>query len=91
MRSGKNRIHKVAEQCPIVINEITINPGDIIFADDNGVLVIPKQLMSEVIEKAEKVKFTELNIAKAIQEGSSLEQARIDYRYDQPWLGAKKK
>ncbi|MDR3504502.1 MAG: isocitrate/isopropylmalate family dehydrogenase [Legionella sp.] len=91
MRSGKNRIHKVAEQCPLVINEVTINPGDIIFADDNGVLVIPKQLMAEVIEKAEKVKFTELNIAQAIQEGSSLEQARIDYRYDQPWLGAKKK
>ncbi|WP_058533340.1 isocitrate/isopropylmalate family dehydrogenase [Legionella saoudiensis] len=91
MRSGKNRIHKVAEQCPLVINEITIHPGDIIFADDNGALVIPKQLVAEVIEKAEKIKCTEFNIAKAIQEGSSLEQARIDYRYDQPWLGAKKK
>lgn len=91
MRSGKNRIHKVAEQCPLIINEVTINPGDIIFADDNGVLVIPKQLISEVIEKAEKVKFTERNITKAIQEGFSLEQARSDYRYDQPWLGAKKK
>lgn len=91
MRSGKNRIHKVAEQCPLVINEVTINPGDIIFADDNGVLVIPRQLLAEVIEKAEKIKFTELNIAQAIQDGSSLAQARIDYRYDQPWLGAKKK
>lgn len=91
MRSGKNRIHKVDEQCPLSINEVTINPGDIIFADDNGVLVIPRQLMAEVIEKAEKIKFTELNIAQAIQDGSSLEQARIDYRYDQPWLGANKK
>lgn len=90
MRSGKNRIHKIKEQCPLMINEIPINPGDIIFADDNGVLVIPKELFTDILHKAEQIKITEKNISTAIKEGSTLEQARTDYRYDQPWLGAKK-
>jgi isocitrate/isopropylmalate dehydrogenase/regulator of RNase E activity RraA len=91
MRSGKNRIHKVDEQCPLVINEVTIKPGDIIFADDNGVLVIPRDLLAEVLDKAEKVKLTEQHIASAIQKGIPLAQAREEYRYDKPWLGADKK
>lgn len=91
MRSGKNRIHKIAEQCTLSINKVTIHPNDIIFADENGVLVIPKDLIPEVINKAKNIKLTEENIAQAIKEGSTLEQARSDYRYDQPWLGATKK
>lgn len=91
MRSGKNRIHKISEQQPLIINGVTINPGDIIFADDNGALVIPQLELITILDKAENIKLTEQNISTAIKEGSSLEQARIDYRYDQPWLGANKK
>lgn len=90
MRSGKNRIHKVQEQTPLLINGVAINPGDIIFADDNGALVIPQHLLTDILHKAENIKLTEQHIATAIKAGASLEQARIDYRYDQPWLGAKK-
>ena len=86
MRSGKNRIHKISEQCPLIINSVTINPGDIIFADDNGVLVIPRHKVDEIISKAQQIKLTENNIIAAIKAGSTLEQARIDFRYDQPWL-----
>lgn len=88
MRSGKNRIHKVSEQKPLIINSVTINPGDIIFADDNGVLVIPIHLIDDIIKKARNIQRTEQLILGAVAAGSTLEQARIDYRYDQPWLGA---
>ncbi len=91
MRSGKNRVHKTQEQCPLTINGVTINPGDIIFADDNGVLVIPQHLINEIINKANTIQLTENNIKTAINSGSTLEQARKDYRYDQPWLGVEKK
>lgn len=86
MRSGKNRVYKADEQCPLIINGITIKPDDIIFADDNGVLVIPAYLVTEIIEKAHNIKVTEQRISAAVQRGVSLEQARKDYRYDQPWL-----
>lgn len=91
MRSGKNRIHKSQEQCPLKINGVTINPGDIIFADDNGVLVIPQSLLAEIISKANNIKVTEHNIKLAIEAGATLEQARKDHRYDQPWLDVEKK
>ncbi len=39
-------------QCPIKIREVTVNPGDIIFADRCGVVCIPKKYEKEVIKKA---------------------------------------
>jgi regulator of RNase E activity RraA len=90
MRSGKNRVYKSGEQCPLNINGVTINPSDFIFADDDGVLVIPQHLVGEVIEKAENIKATERKIVAAVKLGSSLAQARKNYRYDQPWLNEKK-
>ncbi len=86
MSSGKNRVYKSNEQCPLTISGVTINPGDLICADDDGALVIPLPLVDEVISKAEKVKSSERKIIAAVKAGSSLAQARRDYRYDQPWL-----
>lgn len=87
MRSAKNRAYKASEQVTINIEGITINPGDIIFGDDLGVLVIPKHLINEVIEKAENIKITEQKIVHAIiHDKMSLHNARQKYRYDQPWL-----
>lgn len=90
MRSGKNRIHKAGEQCPLNINGVLINPGDIIFADDNGVLAIPIHLLGDIITKASTIRLTENKIKSAIKSGATLEQARKDYHYDQPWLGTVK-
>ncbi|ARG96596.1 RraA family protein [Legionella micdadei] len=90
MRSGKNRVYKSAEQCPLMVNGVTINPGDFILGDDDGVLVIPQHLVDEVISKAENIQATESKIITAVKAGSTLEQARKDYRYDQPWLNKRK-
>lgn len=38
---------------PITIGEITINPGDIIVGDRDGVVVIPKDSIEEAIEKSQ--------------------------------------
>ena len=86
MRSGKNRVYKTGEQCSITLNGITINPGDFIFADDNGVVIIPVRLVDEVILKALNIQQTEKKILLAINTGSRLDKARKDNHYDQPWL-----
>ena len=85
MCSGKNRVYKSGEQCPLNIDGVTIHPGDIIFADDDGVLAIPLSLVGEVIAKAKNIKAAEKKIIAAVKAGSSLEQARKDYHYDKPW------
>lgn len=37
---------------PVKIKDVTINPGDLIFADINGIVVIPKRIEREVMKKA---------------------------------------
>ncbi len=37
---------------PVNCGGVTVNPGDIVVGDENGVVVIPKEKLDEVIEKA---------------------------------------
>src|SRR6185312_7751376 len=39
-------------RCPIEIGQVTIQPGELIFADLDGVIVIPKKVEAETIERA---------------------------------------
>ncbi|MFA5959998.1 MAG: RraA family protein [Tatlockia sp.] len=88
MRSGKNRVYKSGEQCPLTIHGVVIHPGDIVFGDEAGVLVIPLPLLEEVIQKANNIAMTEEKILAMVQQGSPLSLAREKYRYDKPWLNA---
>ncbi|MNW15787.1 hypothetical protein D3C71_2144040 [compost metagenome] len=58
-------------RCPIEVEGVWINPGDLIFADQDGVLVIPQELEAEVVERAlEKAKGEKL-VRKEIEAGLS--------------------
>lgn len=39
-------------RCPLEIGQVWINPGDLVFADMDGILIIPQKVEAEVIEKA---------------------------------------
>jgi regulator of RNase E activity RraA len=86
MRSGKNRVYKACEQIELTIGQVTIKPGDIVFADDCGVVVIPIEHCDTVITYASNIKQTEQLIIDAVHQGMSLQQARETYHYDRPWL-----
>ena len=49
-----------------------VNPGDIIFADFDGVVVIPSQIADEVIEKALEKVNKENSMKKELEEGKLL-------------------
>ncbi|KPW46562.1 Uncharacterized protein ALO54_02165 [Pseudomonas syringae pv. philadelphi] len=86
MQSAKNRTQLKAVQVPLVMDGITIQPGDLMVCDGSGCVVVPQQLAAEVVRRARAVEQTERRIIEAISSGSTLEQARMTYRYDQPWL-----
>ncbi|WP_340621500.1 RraA family protein [Xenorhabdus siamensis] len=88
MVSGKNRAQVVEIQCTLNIGEVMISPGDWIFADDNGALVIPQQHLLTVIERAENVDKTEQAIIEAIINGEDLVSAREKLGYAVPWKPA---
>lgn len=63
------RTQVVDFRCPIEIGQVTIHDGDLIFGDVDGVLVIPKQVADEVLEKSIEKAAGEKVVRKAIEEG----------------------
>ncbi|MFE5580845.1 isocitrate/isopropylmalate family dehydrogenase [Kitasatospora sp. NPDC056531] len=85
MVSGKNRVELAATGRDVVIGAVTVRPGDIVVADDNGALVVPAEHAAEVAERAERVERTESAIAEAVDAGLRLDEARRRYGYAKPW------
>lgn len=54
---------------PIRIGEVTIRRGDFIVGDKDGVVVIPQEIMPEVLTRSEEVVHTEDQVRKAILQG----------------------
>ncbi len=57
---------------PVVVGGVRIEPGDIVVADDDGVISIPPKLMPAVLEKAQARADREVRIRAAIDEGKVL-------------------
>jgi regulator of RNase E activity RraA len=89
MVSGKNRVHVTALRQDVEVGDVTVKNGDWLMGDDNGVLVIPADRLSDVLFRAENVERTEKHIREAIRSGMPLVEARKRFRYDQPWLAEK--
>ena len=62
-------------RCTIEIGQVTIHNGDIVFGDIDGVLIIPKDIAPEVIEKALVKASTENTMRKAIEDGMMVTDA----------------
>jgi len=69
------RTNVVDYKCTIEIGKVIIHYGDIIFADVDGVLVIPKDAAEECIQRAFEKANGEKLVLKAIQGGMSATEA----------------
>lgn len=69
------RFMAVDYQIPIYVKgidgQLIINPGDYIFGDNDGVVVIPKDLTIPVLEKALEMKASENKSREALRKGMS--------------------
>lgn len=68
-----------ATDVPIRIGDVLIEPGDYLLGDRDGLLRIPKGLVTEVIEKAEAAMTTESLVRKAILQGTGPQEAYLRY------------
>lgn len=65
------RTQVVDYRCDIEIGQVTIHDGDLVFGDVDGVLIIPKDVADEVLEKALEKAAGEKVVRKAIESGMS--------------------
>lgn len=82
MKSGKNRVRLAEANVPISIGNVTVSPGDIVVADDSGVLVVPAADVDVVARYAEEVQAIEGRIRAEIASGSPLSVARKKHGYN---------
>jgi 4-hydroxy-4-methyl-2-oxoglutarate aldolase len=74
---GRFKIVKTNE--PININNITINAGDIILGDYDGVISIPRNIAEEVLLESEKLINNEMEIRRALEKGVSPKEVGEKY------------
>ena len=65
---------------PITIGSVTICSGDYIIADMDGAVIIPQEVVEEVVTETEKVMNTESEMRKAILGGMDPEQAYLKFQ-----------
>jgi regulator of RNase E activity RraA len=73
------RVRVVDYNIPIIIGGVRISPGDLIFADLDGIVIIPKNLEKEVIDEVIKRISTENVVRKELAEGKSMAEVWNKY------------
>jgi 4-hydroxy-4-methyl-2-oxoglutarate aldolase len=58
---------------------VTVNPGDFILADEDGIVVVPDGVVESVLEQAEKLTETERLVRKELKAGLPLSAALTKY------------
>ena len=70
--SSKGRVIAVDSACPVEISGVMVHPGDLVVADIDGVVVVPKGLIDEVVEKALEVAASETLTRDELRKGMGL-------------------
>lgn len=73
------RFKTLSSNEPVICGGITVNPGDLIVADLDGVVVVPKAHVSAVLEMATEIEMREAEQARLIRETKSLREGLAKY------------
>ncbi|ETX28987.1 RraA family protein [Roseivivax isoporae] len=81
MRTGKDRVVLNATGVPVCLDRVRVDPGDVIRADANGVVVVPLARAMDVLAAAEEIEAKEDAILTAVRDGMPLGEARRKHGY----------
>jgi len=77
---SKGRGMVVGYDVPIQCGEVLVNPGDLIYSDFDGIVVVPKELESELFHRAKEKVENENHSRIELQNGRSLREVYNKYK-----------
>lgn len=81
MRTGKDRVQVEAYEQPVSLGDVRVCPGDLVIGDADGIVVVPRARMQEVLSKALETRAIEERILQAALGGMPLVEARKQFKY----------
>ena len=75
-RTGKYRLEAVELNGPVDCAGVQVHPGDLVVADDTGVVVVPAARIEEVLRLAEEHAAREEQVVKLLERGAELDELR---------------
>jgi regulator of RNase E activity RraA len=81
MRTGKDRVQVEAVNGPVSLGDVRVMPGDLIWGDADGIVVVPAPRADEVLAKALHAREREQRILEAALAGMPLRDARKQFGY----------
>jgi regulator of RNase E activity RraA len=78
--TARGRLRQKSAGEPIVIGEVTVRPGDVVMADEGGVVSVPRERAAEVLDAAQRLAGRESAIEAEVRAGVPLPQAMRDAR-----------
>ncbi|KAJ5286692.1 hypothetical protein N7478_002378 [Penicillium angulare] len=81
MRTGKDRVQVAAVNEAVGIGKVRVESRDIVVADANGVVIVPRARAREVAQVAQKIEQSEIGIRDLIASGATIAEAREKLGY----------
>ena len=73
------RYKTVAANVPVIIGGVTVNPGDLMVGDIDGVVVVPRDRATEILAMAREIDMREAEQARLITAAGSLQDGLAKY------------
>lgn len=77
---AKGRWNVVDFDCPVTIGGVPVSRGDFVVGDCDGVVVVPRDLVVEVLLEAEEVVKAEAEIRQRVRDGQSVAKLYMEYK-----------
>ncbi|MNQ68446.1 4-hydroxy-4-methyl-2-oxoglutarate aldolase [compost metagenome] len=81
MRTGKDRVQVESVNTTVAVGAVRVAPRDIVVADANGVVVVPRERAREVADTARRIETVEAAIRERISQGTTIREARAALGY----------
>jgi regulator of RNase E activity RraA len=78
--TARGRLRQKSAGAPVRLGAVTVEPGDVVLADEGGVAVVPRGRAAEVLAEARRIRAREAQIEAEVRAGTPLPQAMRDAR-----------